>query len=386
MEASSAASRGYAENRRRRKDKDAAHDAMIAVHPLRTAWRRRLASGWCQWPPAVLYTAAMKRQLALLSLCCALAGGCAGAKIEKAVAETKDRCDTKTNLLLGPVIGEVKDLKDAKEDLEAQLKTQHELVAALRKSNKQLSESLQGSKGMLQGRIKDLVQEKDELSQKLDELKRAKIAVDRQKVGLEAKKTELKADLEAKIDSLSQQLDALQTANRRTEGERDARQAKAKAGLDALAGVLSEEAKAGSASLRQFGDTFQVVLGERILFEPKTAKLSEDGSSRLDRLGAAIARLENFDLRVEGHSDNAPIKAGLMGGFSNHWDLTSARAVAIVRYLHENGGINPRRILAAGGGEFHPLEANQTAEGRQANRRVTLVFSLSEDKASNSGR
>lgn len=322
-------------------------------------------------PRILLYTRAMKR-LALLSLCCALPfAGCAGGKIRKAATDAKEQCETDASKRLGPILGEVNDLKNAKADLEEKAKAAHEQIVSLRKSNKQLSQSAEGSKSQQQRKIQELIEDKDELGQKLNEAKRARIALAREKADLLAKNTAL----EDKVAELSDRLMSLNAADQKAGGEREARRAEAKAALDSLAAQLSQETQDGLASLSQLGEGFQVSLGEALFFDPKTAKLTDEGFARLDRLGPAILRLEKYDLRVEGHSDNSPIKSGLLGGFSNHWDLASARAVAVARYLHEKAGMNPRKIMAASGGEFHPRDSNGTPEGRQANRRVLLIFS-----------
>ena len=92
----------------------------------------------------------------------------------------------------------------------------------------------------------------------------------------------------------------------------------------------------------------------------------------MDRLSRSLQALGSRGVRVEAHSDNAPIKAGLFGGFSSHWDLSSARAAAVARFLQERG-LDPRRLTAAGFGEFRPAAGNDTPEGREANKRLVLV-------------
>ncbi|MBI4424549.1 MAG: OmpA family protein [Elusimicrobia bacterium] len=301
--------------------------------------------------------------LVLLSMSLAAAGCASTAKIESAVKEEKDRCETYTSKLLGPVLGEVKSLKDARSDLEAQVKSSQERIQSLVQSNKALSESIQAKKGNRQRQVKELVAEKDELSRKLGEAQKTRIALDRDRTNLRAKTLEL-----------DDELSKLRAAASKSQEEREAASARARSALETVSAALQAETQEGLASARQRDGAFELTLQEPLLFEPLHAKVTEQGAALLDRLGSALTGLAGFDIHVIGHSDNAPIQKGLLGGFANHWDLAAARAVAVTRYLHEKGGLSPRQIEAASRGEFHPLEPNSTPEGRKANRRMVFMF------------
>jgi chemotaxis protein MotB len=75
---------------------------------------------------------------------------------------------------------------------------------------------------------------------------------------------------------------------------------------------------------------------------------------------------------IEGHTDNVPIKTNL---FKDNWDLSTARAISIVRLLTKENGFDSNRITASGKGEFHPVQTNETAEGRAGNRRTEVILS-----------
>jgi chemotaxis protein MotB len=117
-----------------------------------------------------------------------------------------------------------------------------------------------------------------------------------------------------------------------------------------------------------------LTLQEPLLFKPQQAKLTEDGVALLDRVGRAVLALKPGAVRVEGHSDNSTIKWELFGSFTSHWELSAARATAVAGYLHEHTGLDPRHLTASGFGEFHPVQGNDTPEGRAANRRIVLVI------------
>ena len=81
--------------------------------------------------------------------------------------------------------------------------------------------------------------------------------------------------------------------------------------------------------------------------------------------------MSDLNVGIEGHTDNVPIK---YSGWKSNWELSSARAMSVLHYLIDDHGINPPRLSATGYGEYHPVETNDTAEGRQKNRRVEIVI------------
>jgi chemotaxis protein MotB len=84
-------------------------------------------------------------------------------------------------------------------------------------------------------------------------------------------------------------------------------------------------------------------------------------------------RQRSVDIRVEGHTDNRPIHTAR---FRSNWDLSTARATAVLTEILVGNAFPPDRMSAAGYGEFHPIASNDTDLGRQQNRRVDLVVSL----------
>ncbi|MBX3210399.1 MAG: OmpA family protein [Labilithrix sp.] len=112
-------------------------------------------------------------------------------------------------------------------------------------------------------------------------------------------------------------------------------------------------------------------LSEGFLFGSGTDALEERALRVVARLAAEL-RDRPLYVRVEGHTDDRPIHTAR---FRSNWDLSTARATAVVARLAAEG-ISPERLSAAGYGEFHPLASNATDEGRKQNRRVDLVVSL----------
>jgi len=112
-----------------------------------------------------------------------------------------------------------------------------------------------------------------------------------------------------------------------------------------------------------------VTIVDRILFDSGDATVKPEGMQVLDQVAKVLARFSNRQVQVFGHTDNVPIRVR----FPSNWELSTARAVAAVRYLTEKAGVEPKRLSAVGCGEFQPIADNATAEGRAKNRRIALV-------------
>jgi chemotaxis protein MotB len=111
-------------------------------------------------------------------------------------------------------------------------------------------------------------------------------------------------------------------------------------------------------------------LSEHALFDLGAADIAIEAQPLLQKIGAIISRTD-YLIRIEGHTDNLPIHTAL---FPSNWELSTARAVNVLRYFIENHNIDPRRLAAEGFSEFHPLVANDRPENRAKNRRVEIIF------------
>ena len=112
-----------------------------------------------------------------------------------------------------------------------------------------------------------------------------------------------------------------------------------------------------------------ISLGEGGFFDSGSDQLKPEGRELLDALAQRLVITEN-QIRIEGHTDNVPIRTMR---FPSNWELSTARATAIVSYLVHKFDFTPQRLSAAGYGEFCPLDANRTPKGRTRNRRVDIV-------------
>jgi len=125
--------------------------------------------------------------------------------------------------------------------------------------------------------------------------------------------------------------------------------------------------------IRVVGDRF--VFQSEVLFDSGQAVLNPEGRAELDQLANALLELERqippeiaWVLRVDGHTDVRPIASAQ---FPSNWALSSARAISVVQYLISKG-VSPQHLVAAGFGEFQPLETSNTEEAYRRNRRIEL--------------
>lgn len=130
------------------------------------------------------------------------------------------------------------------------------------------------------------------------------------------------------------------------------------------------------------GDRGLVVrMKDSILFDSGQADLKPAAMAVLDKLAGTLRQLPN-QVRIEGHTDNRPISTAK---YPSNWELSTARATNVIRYLIEHSGLSPKRLSAAGYGEYRPVSDNGTDAGRADNRRVDIVllpitFSATEPK------
>ena len=107
-----------------------------------------------------------------------------------------------------------------------------------------------------------------------------------------------------------------------------------------------------------------------ILFEPGSAELKSSGYQVLNQLEGLINDFDN-DIVIEGHTDNVPTNSAI---HPSNWELSTARAVTVVRFLSEVEKVDPKRLAAIGYGEYRPIAPNDTLVNKAANRRVNILI------------
>jgi chemotaxis protein MotB len=133
---------------------------------------------------------------------------------------------------------------------------------------------------------------------------------------------------------------------------------------------LNEAISAGRLELIRDSRGLVVSLPESATFSPASIEVT-DGARDLIARVAAIVQASGHPMRIEGHTDNVPIRTAR---FRSNWELSTARASTVIAFLIETLAYDPTQLSAAGYGEFHPRVPNDSAENRARNRRVDIVI------------
>jgi chemotaxis protein MotB len=190
---------------------------------------------------------------------------------------------------------------------------------------------------------------------------------------LEEKLTAAEAE-RAKLATEKQQLSTEKEQLSQTVQEQEAELAKLKATYDDLQDKMKAEIANGAIRLSQNEGRIQVDLVDKVLFDSGDASISARGQEVLTRLGAVLGKVDDKLIQVSGHTDDSPPSQKLQGTFPTNWELSVARAVNVVRFLQDKGGVPAKRMVAAGYGEMRPVAANATPQGRARNRRIEVLL------------
>jgi len=145
-----------------------------------------------------------------------------------------------------------------------------------------------------------------------------------------------------------------------------------------LEAAMGQELQNHEVVLQVTPEGFVISLKELGFFNSGQAELLPGASEKIERIAKVLSK-PGLEIRVEGHSDNQPIHNDQ---FRSNWELSTARAMAVLRLLVDDAGFDPRKLSASGYGEYRPVADNGTPEGRRMNRRVDLVVVQSKLAAS----
>jgi chemotaxis protein MotB len=133
---------------------------------------------------------------------------------------------------------------------------------------------------------------------------------------------------------------------------------------------LAEDLRSGRMELTEDGRGLVLSIPEASSFPTGSAELSENAKAGIGRLAGSLNQVGNSVL-IEGHTDDVPIHTAR---FASNWELSTARATAVVQWLVEQEGMSPDRFSAAGYAEYRPRVPNESAQARARNRRVDIVI------------
>lgn len=242
-------------------------------------------------------------------------------------------------LLLGAAICTTAGCKMGKWESEAAV--QANTIERLRADSAQRSGDMSAMRAEFLGMQDDAEMTREQLALRGKELR-----AQQEELRLKAKRID---DLDARLRSQTDAMSALRTKV-----------------SDALAGVRAEDLM-----ITEREGKIYVSLSEKLLFTSGSAKVDPKGKDALGKLASVLRGNADISVQVEGHTDSIPVKSSR---YTDNWDLSTARAVSIVRLLTNTYDVPPARVEASGRGQHQPIADNASIEGRARNRRTEIIL------------
>jgi chemotaxis protein MotB len=186
-----------------------------------------------------------------------------------------------------------------------------------------------------------------------------------------------RAELAQRLERLEADRADLLTLRNELSGQVQAKEdelAKLQGTYQELEAKMKDEIAKGDVRLSQAGGRIKVDLVDKILFDVGDASITSRGEEVLSRVGAVLVNVADKKIQVSGHTDDQPISDRLRSRYPTNWELASARASNVVRFLEEKARLPGRRLVAAAYGPWEPISSNRTAIGRARNRRIEIVL------------
>ena len=114
-----------------------------------------------------------------------------------------------------------------------------------------------------------------------------------------------------------------------------------------------------------------ISLSDNMLYKSGSYEISDRAGSTLSKIAKIITDYKDYDVLIEGNTDNVPISKP---NIRNNWDLSALRASSVVQALQNNYGVDPKRLTAGGRGEYNPVASNDTPDGKSKNRRTDIII------------
>jgi chemotaxis protein MotB len=182
------------------------------------------------------------------------------------------------------------------------------------------------------------------------------------------------AALEKKVADLQAQNEALTKSTTQLTEEKGQLEAKSKQ-YEELTSSLNQQIQSGQVELTELKGKMTVKLKDKVVFSSGSAAINKQGREALDAVAKAFQGLQGKTVVVAGYTDNVPVSG--KGNYKDNWDLSTERAVTVVRYL-QSKGVDPKMLGAAGFSEYRPLAGNDSADGRSQNRRIEIALTAAD--------
>ncbi|MBX2958756.1 MAG: OmpA family protein [Flavobacteriales bacterium] len=224
------------------------------------------------------------------------------------------------------------------------------------------NELLSGNKVTTEKLTKDLLRTQEELQAKEDALRtlEGSLTVKEEKLKKLTTELELREKRVNELEAMISRKDSLVTALKN----------KVK---DALLGFENN-----GLTIEQKNGKVYVSLDESLLFSSGSYAVGTKGVDVLKKLAKVLEQNQDINILVEGHTDNVPLNG--KGDVADNWDLSVKRATSVVKIITTNSSVNPKRLTAAGRGEYIPLDMTNTGDGRKKNRRTEIILSPKLDE------
>ncbi len=290
----------------------------------------------------------------------------------KASAKTAAEFDSFKKQATAEAEGLKKQLEAAQQDLgsaKTALDDANTRIGALEKEKEQTTSSLAESRDQVRDLTAKLEAEKSQV---------ASLQEDKQRLmsGATTAQEEI-ARLQATLQQEKERLKAEEAEKARLEQERAAKEAEiqrlTKTHADLTRSLEAEIAK-GNIRIQQVRDRLTINMVDKVLFDSGRADVKPAGLKVLKQVSDILKNVTDKQIRIEGHTDNVPIGAKIKERFPTNWELSTARATSVIRYLIENGGVGRANISAGGYADTRPVASNDTEEGRTSNRRIEIVL------------
>ncbi len=219
--------------------------------------------------------------------------------------------------------------------------------------------------------------EKQGLEARIDELNKEIEGLGASEAAKEEELASLKAELADKTkenEFLGREVERLRLKAGELSSAKEQEVANVKKTYENLVQELKKEIAQGDIKITQAVDRLSVNMVEKILFDSGQAEIKKDGLKVIQRVGDILKKVTDRQIRVEGHTDNMQIGPRLRDKYPTNWELSTARATNVVRYLEDKVGIDPKLLSAAGLADNNPVASNDTPEGRAQNRRIEIVL------------
>lgn len=280
------------------------------------------------------------------------------------------------------------------DELEAEKKTSAQLQQQLAGLQKNLDQeaaqrkAAQQQAAELQSRLDGLESQNGQLNSELTNVRSQITDLEQQSANGRASAQEeiaklqkQAADLEANSARIAKEREQLRQEQARLaatlEQERIAKEEEIKRltrTQEELSKSLQDEISKGNITIQQVRDRLTINMVDRVLFDSGQAQVKPAGAKVLKQVSDVLKTVTDKQIRIEGHTDNVPISSKLQDRYKTNWELSTARATTVVRYLIDQGGVDRQYLSAVGYADTQPLASNDTEEGRSSNRRIEIVL------------